>query len=187
MKKLLTLLICTIIGISAFAQKIVSDDTPADGNRYIFCSKDNVGRFSDRMKLFIGLSYMQPTEGSPLYSLCIQLNCGEVTTIHKGGRMLIKTTNGDVIELSTYMGGSADLKSISGVNIWEVSAQYSITPDQLALLEKGVTKIRIELGDSKTYEKEWMKDKIGKILAKESSLIQDAIRTNSKASFSEDF
>lgn len=101
--------------------------------------------------------------------------------------MLIKTTNGDVIELSTYMGGSADLKSISGVNIWEVSAQYSITPDQLALLEKGVTKIRIELGDSKTYEKEWMKDKIGKILAKESSLIQDAIRTNSKASFSEDF
>lgn len=32
-----------------------------------------------------------------------------------------------------------------------------------------------------------MKDKIGKILAKESSLIQDAIRTNSKASFSEDF
>lgn len=56
MKKLLTLLICTIIGISAFAQKIVSDDTPADGNRYIFCSKENVGGFSDRMKLFIGLS-----------------------------------------------------------------------------------------------------------------------------------
>ncbi len=187
MKKLLTLLVCALISISAYAQKIVSDDTPSDGNRYIFCSKENVGGFSDRIKLFIGLSYMQPVEGNPLYSLCIRLNCGEVTTIHKGGRMLLKTFDGDIVELSTYTGGSDEMKSISGVNIWEVSAQYSITPEQLALLEKGITKIRIELGDSKTYDKEWKKDKVGKILAKESALIQNAIKTDSKASFSEGF
>lgn len=181
------MLICVLIGASAYAQKIVSDDTPADGNRYIFCSKENVGGFSDKMKLFIGLSYMQPAEGSPLYSLCIQLNCGEVVKIHKGGRMLLKTFNGDVVELSTYTGGTDEMKTISGINVWEVQAQYTITPEQLSILETGVAKIRIELGDSKTYEKEWKKDKVGKILAKESALIQDAIKTNSKSSFSDGF
>jgi len=187
MKHLITLLMCALIGISAYAQKIVSDDTPADGNRYIFCSKENVGGFSDRMKLFVGLSYMQPVEGNSLYSLCIQLNCGEVTSIHKGGRMLLKTFDGNVVELSTYMGGSDELKSISGVNMWQISAQYPITPEQLTMLEKGIAKIRIELGDSKTYDKEWKKDKVGKILAKESTLIQNAIKTDPKASFSEGF
>ena len=157
MNKVMSLLACLLIGASAFAQKIISDDTPADGNRYIFCSKENVGGFSDKMKLFIGLSYMQPVSREGLYTLCIQLNCGEVTTIHKGGRMLIKTTAGNVVELSTYMGGTDELKTISGINIWEVSAQYSITPEQLEQIQSGIAKIRIELGDSKMYEKEWKK------------------------------
>lgn len=187
MNKVISLLVCLLIGASAFAQKIISDNTPADGNRYIFCSKENVGGFSDKTKLFIGLSYMQPVSGEGLYSLCIQLNCGEVTTIHKGGRMLIKTTAGNVVELSTYMGGTDELKTISGINIWEISAQYSITPEQLEQIQSGVTKIRIELGDSKMYEKEWKKDKVGKILAKEHTLIIAALGKNSKASFSDDF
>lgn len=187
MNKFIPLLVCLLIGASAFAQKIISDDTPADGNRYIFCSKENVGGFSDKMKLFIGLSYMQPVSGEGLYSLCIQLNCGEVTTIHKGGRMLIKTTAGNVVELSTYMGGTDELKTISGINIWEVSAQYSITPEQLEQIQSGIAKIRIELGDSKMYEKEWKKDKVGKILAKEHTLITDALGKNSKASFTDGF
>lgn len=187
MNKLISLLVCLLIGTSAFAQKIISDDTPADGNRYIFCSKENVGGFTDKMKLFVGLSYMKPESGNGLYSLCIQLNCGEVTTIHKGGRMLIKTMTGNVIELSTYMGGKDELKTISGINIWEVSAQYSITPEQLEQIQSGIAKIRIELGDSKVYEKEWKKDKVGKILDKEHSLIVDALAKNPKASFSDGF
>ena len=187
MNKVISLLVCLLIGASAFAQKIISDDTPADGNRYIFCSKENVGGFSDKMKLFIGLSYMQSVSGEGLHSLCIQLNCGEVTTIHKGGRMLIKTTAGNVVELSTYMGGTDEIKTISGINIWEVSAQYSITPEQLGQIQSGIAKIRIELGDSKMYEKEWKKDKVGKILAKEHTLITDALGKNSKASFSDGF
>lgn len=187
MNKFISLFVCLLIGVSAFAQKIISDDTPADGNRYIFCSKENVGGFSDKMKLFIGLSYMQSLSGEVLYSICIQLNCGEVTTIHKGGRMLIKTTTGNVVELSTYMGGTDELKTISGINIWEVSAQYSISPEQLEQIQSGIAKIRIELGDSKMYEKEWKKDKVGKILAKENTLITDALGKNSKASFSDGF
>ncbi len=187
MNKFISLLVCLLIGTSAFAQKIISDDTPDDGNRYIFCSKENVGGLSDKMKLFIGLSYMQPVSGEGLYSICIQLNCGEVTTIHKGGRMLIKTTAGNVVELLTYTGGTDELKTISGINLWKVSAQYSITPEQLEQIHTGVTKIRIELGDSEIYEKEWKKDKVGKILAKEHSLIVNALGKNSKASFSDGF
>lgn len=187
MNKVISLFICFLIGATAFAQKIVSDDTPADGNRYIFCSKENIGGFSDKMKLFAGLSYMKPVEGNGQYYLCVQLNCGEVTKIHKGGRMLIKTTDGEVVELSTLAAGTNEMKSISGINIWEVSAQYPITPDQLDEIQSGVTKIRIELGDSKTYEKEWKKDKLGKILAKEHTLITEALGKNHKASFTDDF
>lgn len=101
--------------------------------------------------------------------------------------MLIKTTAGNVVELSTYMGGTDELKTISGINIWEVSAQYSITPEQLEQIQSGIAKIRIELGDSKMYEKEWKKDKVGKILAKEHTLITDALGKNSKTSFSDGF
>lgn len=101
--------------------------------------------------------------------------------------MLIKTTTGNVVELSTYMGGTDELKTISGINIWEVSAQYSITSEQLDQIQSGIAKIRIELGDSKIYEKEWKKDKVGKILAKEHTLIIDTLGKNSKASFSDGF
>ena len=170
MNKVISLLVCLLVGASAFAQKIISDDTPADGNRYIFCSKENVGGFSDKMKLFIGLSYMQPSSGDGLYSLCIQLNCGEVTTIHKGGRMLIKTTTGNVVELSTYMGGTDELKTISGINIWEVSAQYSITSEQLDQIQSGIAKIRIELGDSKYMKRNGRKIKSAKFLPKSTHL-----------------
>lgn len=187
MNRLLIFLTAMLIVFSASAQKIVSDDTSSNGTRHIFCSKENVGSFTDRMKLLIGLSYSQPESGDGLYSISVQLNCGEVTSIHKGGKMLIKTENGEILELTTYMGGSDDMKSYSGVKVWEVSAQYSITPEQLDLMQGGITKIRIELGDSKTYDKEWKKDKVGKILAKEHKLITEALDKNHKTSFYDDF
>lgn len=187
MNRLLMLLAAMLIVFSASAQKIMSDDTSSNGTRHIFCSKENVGSFTDPMKLFIGLSYSKPESGEGVYFLSVQLNCGEVTTIHKGGRMLIKTANGDVVELTTSMGGSDEVKSYSGVNVWEVSAQYAITPEQLDLIQSGITKIRIELGDSKMYDKEWKKDKVGKILAKEHKLITEALDKNHKTSFFDDF
>ena len=63
----------------------------------------------------------------------------------------------------------------------------SITSEQLDQIQSGIAKIRIELGDSKIYEKEWKKDKVGKILAKEHTLIIDTLGKNSKASFSDGF
>ncbi len=187
MNKVIALLVCLMMGTAAYAQKIVSDDTSADGNRYIFCSKENVGGFSDKMKLFAGLSYMLPADGDGQYYLCVQLNCGEVTSIHKGGRMLIKTSSGEVVELATLAAGTDEMETISGINLWEVSAQYPITLEQLEQIQSGIVKMRIELAESKTYEKEWKKDKLGKILAKEHTLITEALGKNPKTSFTEDF
>lgn len=187
MNKLMLLLVMLIAGTSAYAQKIETDDTESNGTRYIFCSKENVGGFSDKIKLFIGLGYMKPADGDGNYFLSVKLNCGEVTKIHKGGRMLIKTINGSVIELSTLAAGSDEMQTISGINIWTVTAQYPITSEQIQQLSSGISKVRIELADSKSYDKEWKKDKIGKYISKEYTLITTALEKDPKASFSEGF
>lgn len=187
MNKLIALLTAFLVSLSAYAQKIETDDTESNGTRYIFCTQENVGGFSDKIKLFIGLGYMRPEDKNGEYFLSVKLNCGEVTKIPKGGRMLIKTTAGETVELATLVAGSDEMQTISGVNLWKVSVQYPIAVDQLEQLISGVAKIRIELSDSKTYDKEWKKDKVGKVFSKEYGLIQNALQKDSKSSFSDGF
>lgn len=167
----------------ANAQKIESDRTD-DGVRTIFCEKKSVSGFSDKVKMSVGLSANKNDEGVQYY-LAIKLNTNEVYEVKKGGKCLLKTTGGDIVELTSLAGHSfspaTDVEVISGIRIMTITVLYSITEEQIEQISSGVAKVRMEVvterGDE-LFEKEFKKDKIGSVVKKEKQLISDALSKN---------
>lgn len=195
MKKTLSVL-AMLVFLSASianAQKIESDRTEG-GVRTIFCEKKNVGGFSDKVKMFVGLTANQKADELQYY-LAIQLNTSEVYEVAKGGKCLLKTTAGDVVELVSPAGHSfnplADMQTVSGFKIMSITALYTITEAQIEQIAGGVSKVRMEVvterGDE-LFEKEFKKDKIGSVVKKEKKLIDDALAgKDKKLSLYDDF
>lgn len=165
-----------------FAQKVISDDID-NGIRTIITSKENVKSGNDRIVVYAGLS-MSQTENTTLYMLSLKLSAMKHLAISKGGRILIKDKDVNVITLTSLKGSyGADFKNVAGFNLYEINVDYPITLEQLNQLAEGVTKVRIELDNDEPFEKEYKKDKIGKVLAKDISLIAEALVSDKKASF----
>lgn len=172
--------------LPTFAQKVISDATD-NGIRTIITSKENVKFGNDRIVVYTGLS-MSQTENTTLYMLSLKLSAMKHLAISKGGRILIKDKDGNVITLSSPQGSyGADFRNVGGFNLYEINVDYPITMEQLNQLAEGVAKVRIELDNDEPFEKEYKKDKIGKVLAKDISLIAEALDSDKKASFTDGF
>lgn len=86
--------------------------------------------------------------------------------------VLLKTTDGETIRLE---GAPLDISSqsigitsgnlIIPIQEFNATAQFSITPEQIELLNKGISKVRISLVPM-NHERTFSKDKIGKKLYK---------------------
>ena len=101
---------------------------------------------------------------------------------------MLKDANGNVVTLTTLQGSyGADTRNVGGFNLYEINVDYLITYEQLQQLSAGVTKVRIELDNDDPFDKEYKKDKIGKVIATDLSLIAGALSTDKKASFSDGF
>lgn len=186
MKHLLLTLLCLLAILPTQAQTILSDDT-TNGTRSIITSKENVKSGNDKIVVYAGLSFMQ-SGNTPTYFLSLKLSAMKHMAISKGGRIMLKDANGNVITLTTLQGSyGAENRNVGGFNLYEINVDYPITYEQLQQLSAGVTKIRIELDNDDPFDKEYKKDKIGKVIATDLSLIAGALSTDKKASFSDGF
>lgn len=186
MKQILLTLLCLLAIVPSQAQKILSDDT-TNGTRSIITSKENVKSGNDKIVVYAGLSYMQSGD-VPTYYLSLKLSAMKHIAISKEGRILLKDNEGKVITLSTPQGSyGAETRNVGGFNLYEVNVDYPISYEQLQQIANGVTKVRIELDNDEPFDKEYKKDKIGKVITTDLSLIAGALNTDKKASFSDNF
>ena len=193
MRKVIYFLMLLFATLSASAQKIVDDRVTDSGLRLISCESKPFRSMSDKVVLSLGLS-ASVKDGSVQYFLDATLASSEPISAPAGARMLVKTSSGDVLTLTEYSNNTlsdniGDVKSISGIVVktFTINAAYALTDEQIQQLLSGITKIRIELNGDSNYEKEWKKDKISGFLAKEYKTLTEAVATDKKGSFTDDF
>lgn len=193
MRKVIYFLALMLVTLSASAQKIVDDRVTDTGLRLISCESKPFRSMSDKVVLSLGLS-ASVKDGTVQYFLDATLASSEPISAPAGARMLVKTTNGDVLTLTEYSDKTlsdniGDVKNVGGIIVktFTIHAAYALTPEQIQQLLSGIAKIRIELNGDTNYEKEWKKDKISSFLTKEYNLLTEAVQTDKKGSFTDDF
>lgn len=193
MKKTILALIMLFTTLSVSAQKIADDTTLDNGTRMVSCELKQFRSFSDKIVLWTGLSAFV-TDGNIEYCLDVKLNSSKPITAPAGARILIKTTSGDVVEMSEFSNTVKEdiagyLQNVGGVAIktYTIGLSYKLTQENLDLILSGITKIRIELNGESNYEKEWKKDKISEFLNKEYENLTKAVASEKENSFTEDF
>lgn len=197
MKKIIIALVALMVALPMMAQeyKIDHDNTDGDGNRMITCELVDVRSFTDKKVFNIGLSgfvYTSP-EGIvlPSKSLCIRVNSNNIYTIKKGMLLLIKTIDNEVIQLEALMDGTASRTTNwignTPVSTYGTTMVYKISEEQIAMMKKGVTKIRQEIMAG-MHEKEFKKKQIlrvADIIINHDNLLNEALAE--KKSFDSDF
>ncbi len=107
-----------------------------------------------------------------LYFIIVQVESDRLTFGHEP-TMLLKTFSGDIIKLSGHNLG-ANSESAGGIVVnantavpfvipisqVKATSQFQVTEEQLALISKGISKVRISTVPI-IHEKEFNKDKIG--------------------------
>lgn len=193
MRKVIYFLTFLIIAASASAQKIVDDRTTDNGARLISCESKPFRSMTDKVVLSLAMSASVKGDDAN-YFLDATLSSSSPISAPAGARMLIKTSNGDVITLTEFSNKTlsdniGDIKNVGGVVVktFTIHCAYQLTEDQIHQLLSGITKIRIELNGDANYEKEWKKDKISDFLSKEYKLLTEAVATDKKGGFSENF
>jgi len=193
MRKVIYFLTLMLVSLSASAQKIVDDRVTDTGLRLISCESKPFRSMSDKVVLSFGLS-ASVKDGAVQYYLDATLASSEPISAPAGARMLVKTTSGDVLTLTEYSNRTlsdniGDVKNVSGIIVktFTIHAAYALTPEQIQQLLSGISKIRIELNGDTNYEKEWKKDKISGFLTKEYNILTEAVQTDKKGSFTDDF
>lgn len=193
MRKVIYFLTLMLVSLSASAQKIVDDRVTDTGLRLISCESKPFRSMSDKVVLSLGLS-ASVKDGVVQYYLDATLASSEPISAPAGARMLVKTSNGDVLTLTEYSNKTlsdniGEVKNVSGIIVktFTINATYALTPEQIQQLLSGIAKIRIELNGDTNYEKEWKKDKISGFLTKEYNILTEAVATDKKGSFTDDF
>lgn len=180
MKKVILLFFLALSQL-AYSQKIEFDKVEGD-KRYIFCSHQSIRDFKDQTVLYVAL-YASQYKDQTFYDLSIKAVQQTEITIPKGSELLIKLMDDSIITLTTPMDYSdkiGEVKNVGGYVFtqYTVTPTYSITPEQIELICKGVKKIRIK-NLLEPIDKEFKKDKIGKIITKEYKLLQEALAKTS--------
>lgn len=190
MKNYIIILAAIAATLPALAQKIETDKIDADGTRTIMGSLERCRDFTDRQVLYFGLMSVA-TATDTTYCLALQIKDFDPLHIKKDSRLLVKTFKGENFELLNDVDVECSVPTpnqVTGtyyVNEYIVTAMYRVTPAVLeAIARDGVKKIRIE-GELKQYDKEYKKDKAGKVLATEYNLIRAKLAK--KADFHDDF
>lgn len=193
MRKVIYFLTLLLVTLSASAQKIVDDRVTDSGLRLISCESKPFRSMTDKVVLSLGMS-ASVKDDDVNYFLDVTLASNSPLSAPAGARMLIKTTNGDVITLTEFSNKTledniGDVKNIGGtiIKTFTLNCAYLLTPEQIQQLMSGITKIRIELNGDTNYEKEWKKDKISDFLSKEYKLLTEAVATDKKGGFTDDF
>lgn len=194
MKKMLLVLLTTLMTMSVTAQKIVYDKVEDNGLRIISCESETFKSFSDKTILSLAMS-AAVKEGSVDYFIDVTLKSSEPISAPANARMLIKTQNGTVLSLEglsnqTVADNIGEVKSVGGIIVktFTILLSYKVTEDDINTLNaEGVAKIRIELDGDKPYEKSWKKDKIGSFLGKEFAILKEAVTIDKRGSFEDDF
>lgn len=197
MKRLvLTIALIAALSISAFAQTPISSiilnaHDPETGMRSLGTEHILIrGGFTDEHPIELGMIALETSAGW-VYSL--QLTVAELVSrpLPEGGILLIKTTKGDIIELTNHCTEltSQDIEGdlISGTTsfVYHNRASYTITTDQIMKIgREGVQKIRIQ---TKTghYDTEYKKDQWGKVISAHIRAIQ--AEANKKTDIRSDF
>ena len=193
MRKVIYILTLLFVAASANAQKIVDDRVTDGGLRLISCESKPFRSMTDKVVMSLGLS-ASVKDDDVNYFLDVTLASNSPLSAPAGARMLIKTTNGDVITLTEFSNKTledniGDVKNVGGtiIKTFTLNCAYLLTPEQIQQLLSGITKIRIELNGDTNYEKEWKKDKISDFLSKEYKLLTEAVATDKKGGFTDDF
>lgn len=183
MKRTISLLLFFSLFTSIYAQKIVGDFLYGDSIRTYVTSEVICRSFTDRMVLSVSMTKSVIKDGSSFYIINFNVNQMEQCYIPSEGRLLIKTQNDEVIELSSLSSanskeevygntytryhkiGNVIYPTLSGSTIKtnSVTGHYIISEADLQKLFNGVKKIRMEI-NPQNYEKEFSKDKVGKAL-----------------------
>ncbi len=193
MRKVIYFLVLLLASVSASAQKIVDDRITDSGLPLISCESKPFRSMSDKVVLSLGLS-ASVKNGDVKYFLDAKLESSLPISAPAGARMLVKTSYSDVVTLNecankTLSDNIGEVKNVSGIIVktFTIHCSYLLTQEQLDQILSGITKIRIELNGNTNYEKEWKKDKISGFLTKEYNLLTEAVATDKKGGFTDDF
>lgn len=161
-KKLLLIFAFISTTLSALSQKVAFDNV-RNGVRCIQSKVETIdfdNYFRYNLEKFI-------SNGISQYFIRGRSEENEYHNFPCNCKLLFKTFDGEVIELTSVI---AELVQI-GDNVWEPTAYYPITKEQLGMLFNGISKIRVEmLSYNKKEEapfmdypeKSFKKDKMGK-------------------------
>lgn len=172
----------TICSMTAHAQQIVIDQSEPDGLRTIATSLEACRNTTDKTVFSFGLTAYIKTGTS--YTLNIKATSLAPIHIAKGAALLIKTFKGTTIELQNIIdadGSVRDVHEVNGYVFSDYSAQpsYTITSEQIqTIASEGLSKLRIQTSTS-NIDKEYKKDKAGKVIDTDYRLIQGALNKSS--------
>ena len=190
MKRYIVILSAIAAALPALAQKIEADKVDADGTRTIIGSVERCRDFTDKQVLYFGLA-AKATASDTTYHIVMQITAFDPLHIKEGARLLVKTFKGENFELLNDLDVECAIATphqITGtyyVSDYTVTPMYRVTPAVLeAIARDGIKKVRIET-EVTQYDKEYKKDKAGKVLATEYNLIREKL--TKKADFHDDF
>ncbi len=178
MKKLFVVFAMLLFNLVTFGQSI-SIDKVENGTRYIITSKELCRSFSDKILFSFGMSAIV-VHNDTILNLDLKLVSNNALVSDKGSHLLIKTFNGNVIELVSTIDTSdriGQLNSAGGYTYqtYSILPSYSITPEQIEVISKeGISKIRVET-ETDNIDKDFKKDKAGKVLSADYKLITSAM------------
>lgn len=189
MKKLLLFVFTSLSSLFSFSQTIEIDKVDEKGDRYISGSLEPIRSFTDKHYFFVSLDAFQAKgDEEASYSIILRTNSTSPISVPKGGRLLIRLQDDSVMELKTLIEYTDKVgEVITGAIVhtnYSVSPSFIVTPEQIDAISKGVKKIRLETSLD-PIDKEFKKDKMGRVIKEEYALIQKALQKDK--SFSDGF
>ncbi len=189
MKKLVLLAVLILSSIFSFAQTIETDKINEKGDRLIAGSLEPIRSFTDKHYFFVALyAFQAKGDDEASYSIILQTNSTTPISVPQGGRLLIRLQDDSVMELRTLIEYTDKVgKVITGAIVhtnYSIQPSFDVTPEQIDKISKGVKKIRLETSLD-PIDKEFKKDKMGRVIKEEYALIQEALQK--EKSFSDGF
>ena len=189
-----------LLFFAAFAESAMSAkidyDRIENGVRVVATEKEFIESKND-IAISVSISAVQRPNSSDLLYLQIYLATLKGPIGYPANaRLLIKNTDGEVVELTSDERGANDE---IGHDVWlndnryhsySISPLFSIDDEIISKLSKGIIKIRFELSNSHVQycEYDFKKDKTWKKLSKHLELINKTLSTNKPStSFDEGF
>ena len=176
-----------LVAMCANAQEINLDKTD-ENTRLIMCASESMRSFSDKVVFECALSRTEIYKRVE-WQLSLTIKQLYPITINKGSRLLIKMNDDSVIELKTINEqsdeiGNSQVVGSSVISQYTVFPIYSVTEEQIAQISQGVKKIRVETS-LEPIDKEFKKDKMGKIIEGQYKVISERAKTSNN--FNEGF